>query len=424
LCPRCSDHKQLDSSYNEVYKFGAANGFDGDLHEFRITPEGTALITVYEIIDADLTPFGHEADGKIWDSLIQEIDLETGQLIFQWRASEHHELTETMRDIPNADPFDWFHINSIDKDLQGNYLVSSRYLHALTYISGWTGEIIWVLGGKRNNFTDLSDGRATGFMYQHDARWEDDYTTITLFDNGAEDGHLVEPYTRGMRIKIDQDAMTAELVLEYINPHHIHAVSQGSLQVLPNGNVLMGYGNSGAMTEYASNGTVLCDVHFGPQDWFTSGDIQSYRTYKFDWVGKPATRPDVAIETLTLSETEMTILYVSWNGATEVRRWVLQGTDDVQRGRWEDLLVEEKDGFETQIIIPDAAPTYVRVCGRDQDGKLLGDSDVWMWREDKVSFPVSDFPPLHLKHGLTFSRSRGSPPRCTSGGTKPRRCGG
>jgi hypothetical protein len=346
------------------------------------------LITVYQVIDGDLTPFGHEADGKVWDCLIQEIDLDTGNLVFQWRASEHHELTETMRDVPNPDPFDFYHINSIDKDPKGNYLVSSRYLHTVTYISGETGEIIWVLGGKRNNFTDLSDGKATGFMYQHDARWDDDYTTITIFDNGAEDMHLVEPYTRGIRVKIDQVAMTAKLVNEYVNPNHIYGMSQGSLQVLPNGNVLMGYGNTGAMTEYSSNGTVLCDLHFDPQAWFGSGDIQSYRTYKFDWVGRPNTKPDVQIEASEDPESNLTSLYVSWNGDTEVRRWMLEGTDDVERGLWKAIIGEKRDGFETQLVIPSGSPHFVRARGLDKDGRVLGESDAWNWRQKRVRYPI------------------------------------
>lgn len=369
-----------------MHKFGGFNGLGGDLHEFRITPEGTAMITLYEIIDADLTPFGHEADGKIWDCLIQDIDLATGKLLFQWRASEHHELTETLRKIPNDDPFDWHHINSVDKDHKGNYLVSSRYLHAVTYISGETGEIIWVLGGKRNSFTDLSDGKATKFWFQHDARWQDDYTTITIFDNGGDDFGKVEPYTRGLRVKLDQVAMTAELVTEYVNPNHIFGMSQGSLQVLPTGNVLLGYGNTPAMTEYAFNGTVLCDVHFGPQSWFGSSDVMSYRTFKFDWVGRPDTKPDVLIERSGDAEGEsgngnLMSVFVSWNGDTEVRRWVLEGTDDVERGRWKDVADEARDGFETQLLIQSDDPRYVRVRGFDRNGNILGESDIWDWRE-------------------------------------------
>jgi hypothetical protein len=390
----------LDSSYKQVSKFGAANNLDGDLHEFRITPEGTALITIYDIIPADLTALGHKADGSIWDCVVQEIDLESGNALFQWRASEHHELTETLREIPNDDPFDWYHINSIDKDIHGNYLVSSRYLHAITYISGATGEIIWILGGKKNMFTDLSSGRATDFLFQHDARWQDDYTTITLFNNGAEDGHLVNP-SRGMRIKIDQVAMTAELINEYMNPNHIFGVSQGSMQVLPNSNVLLGYGNSGAMTEYSANGTVICDVHWGPQDWFTSGDIQSYRTYKFDWIGRPDSQPDA--ELVVAEDGSSVTFYVSWNGDTEVKSWHLESTDGVEEGIWRKVGAVQRIGFETALAIKSTELPFVRASGVDSQGNVLATTNPWNWKQEKVCL-------MALSHAkkvklLNFSRS-------------------
>ncbi len=141
---------------------------DGDLHDFRITEEGTAIFTVYQVVTTDLNSLGkHLPNGEVWDCLIQEIDLATGELIFQWRALDHYAVTDTYRDIGDDGPigraFDFFHMNSITKDLKGNYLTSSRYMHSITYINGKTGEVIWVLGGKRNMFKDLSKGKATNF---------------------------------------------------------------------------------------------------------------------------------------------------------------------------------------------------------------------------------------------------------------------
>ena len=245
-------------------------------------------------------------------------------------------------------------------------------------------------------FRDLSDGKALGFMYQHDARWQDDYTTITIFDNGAEDNHYVEPYSRGIRIRVDQAAMTVELLTEYINPQHIYGMSQGSMQVLPNGNVLLGYGNTGAMTEFAANGTVLCDVHFGPQAWFGSGDIQSYRTFKFDWVGRPDSKPDVAVvvddqdEDLAAAANSggnltTTSFYVSWNGDTEVRRWVLEGTDNVDGGKWTVLDDVQRDGFETRFVMGAAYPHFVKAKGLDRNRKVLTETESWNWKQRKAS---------------------------------------
>jgi hypothetical protein len=232
-------------------------------------------------------------------------------------------------------------------------------------------------------FEDLSGGNATNFAYQHDARWSDDHTTVTLFDNGRDDDRAERDYTRGLRIKLDQEKMTAELVAEYINPNHIFSISQGSFQTLENGNSLMGYGNTPAITEYSWNGTVLCDVHYGPQNRFGAGDSQSYRVYKYEWHGWPTKEPDVKI--LKNEVGEWTI-YVSWNGATEVVHWVLQGavnpeTDDED---WEDLEGIDKVGFETEFEIEASYPIFLRIIGLDAKGEVLGFSTTLDVRAEKV----------------------------------------
>ena len=103
-----NENCQLNSSYDTVYKIGGANGLTADLHEFTITPEGTALMTLYEIVPGDVSMFREfdpqkNPDDKdanyIWDGVFQEINLDTGDLIFEWRASEHVNVTETYRPV-------------------------------------------------------------------------------------------------------------------------------------------------------------------------------------------------------------------------------------------------------------------------------------------------------------------------------------
>lgn len=189
-------------------------------------------MTVYQVINKDLSELGKDFVGEIWDCLIQEVNLETGDLVFQWRASDHYKVSDTLRDIGDdgviGRAFDFFHMNSIAKDSNGNYLTSSRYLHSLTYINGTDGEIIWILGGKGNMFRDLSDGNATNFAYQHDARWSDDHTTVTMFDNGVDDSHSDTADTRGLRVELDEEKMTAKVVAEY----RTHMESMAFLKVL------------------------------------------------------------------------------------------------------------------------------------------------------------------------------------------------
>ncbi|KAI9737368.1 MAG: hypothetical protein M1834_009522 [Cirrosporium novae-zelandiae] len=363
----------LDQSYNERYKLGAAQGLDGDLHEFLFTGEGTALITVYQIVQHDLTAIGKSATGYIWDGIIQEIDIETGELKFMWRASEHYKVEEsffTAGGTSSSDPLDFFHINSIEKDPKGNYLISSRYMHTVTYINGTDGEIIWKLGGKNSDFEDISSGEATNFAWQHHARWHDDYSTITLFDNGARAGLTTADYARGMWIKLDFEKMTAELKQAYINPKRFISSSQGSLQVLNNGHVLVGYGFNGVFTEFDEDGTVLCDTHFEAASSFESGNVQSYRAYKQAWKGYPTDSPAIKVD--------HNIVYMSWNGATEVSSWVIEGANSAEPADMEFYQVKtvRRAGFETLAALDDNSGSYVRVTAIDDDGNVLGYSDI------------------------------------------------
>ncbi|KAG4027953.1 hypothetical protein MFRU_025g00200 [Monilinia fructicola] len=368
----------LDKHYREVHKVIAANGLAGDLHDFTITENGTALITIYDVVVANLSYVGIP-QGYVWDCVIQEIDLATGELVFEWRVADHYSISDTLRDLPDGNggvnsAFDFFHINSIDKDAKGNFLISSRYFHSLTYLNGTTGDIIWILGGKKNMFTDLSGGRATNFAYQHDARWRHNRTAISLFDNGGDDGHPGNA-TRGLLLSLDEVKMTVKIIREYMNPTEIHSVSQGNLQMLDDGHVIIGYGNTGAFTEYSTNGTAICDVHFGPQSRFGEGEVQSYRTFKFEWHGWPTTDPDVRILT---NGSDWLSFYVSWNGATEVQRWLLQGADSAEAGEeeWKTLDYADKTSFETEFEIPHLYPRYLRVKGMGSLNNVTGEEEL------------------------------------------------
>lgn len=366
----------LDETYKTAFKVGAGHGRAADLHEFRITDDGTALLTIYEVVPADLRAVNATAgaDGWIWDCLIQELHLATQEVLFEWRASEHWDVTASFHDLGpdgGADaPWDYFHINSIDKDDRGNYLVSSRYMHALTYIDGRTGDTLWVLGGARNMFADLSGGNATNFRYQHHARWHDDHTTITLFDNGAEAWHYVSPVSRGLSLAVDLDAMTVAVRQEYVDPGRTLSQSQGSMQLLPSGHVLVGYGFNGAFTEFAANGTALCDVHFQAGASVETGDAQSYRVLKHAWTGRPTTKPAAKLVGDRV--------FVSWNGATEVREWVLEGADagEVDERDWTVVQRVDRRGFETTLESDGDGWPFLRLVALDDEGAVLGRSEV------------------------------------------------
>ncbi|KAI1114119.1 Arylsulfotransferase-domain-containing protein [Nemania sp. NC0429] len=407
----------LDSSYELFRKLEpAGEGLRGDLHEFRLTDRGTALITVYNPVPADLTPVGGPAEGWALDCLVQEIDVDTGALVFEWRAAAHVALADTVRAFAGEDDgttpetaFDFFHLNSVDVDGAGNYILSARHTSSILCVSP-RGDILWTLGGKANGFRDASGGRATDFMYQHDARYyhqnqhhdgDGNAThtlTLSLFDNAAaERAGPASPHdhSRGLLLRLDTEAMTATLVREYADPANPRraALSQGSMQVLDD-RVVLGYGwlpfitelstsSSSSSSDSDDGGHVLCAVELAP--WISArwGLVNNYRAFKAQrWVGTPTAPPDVHLDAGAGR------VYVSWNGATEVRRWVLQGAE------WADLLesasatgggaeagfvdLEDvvKESFETAFAVGSHMPRYLRVAAVDGDGVVLARSRI------------------------------------------------
>lgn len=359
----------LNSSYEVAYRIKPhGKGLKGDSHEFRITAQDTALITIYHKRQADCTELGLGESCWIQDGLFQEIDIETGNLLFEWRATDHIRMSDVYSSPSHKDghgkskqdAFDFFHINSVDKTESGDYLISARYMHAVVCISGTTGEILWQLGGKNNHFEDLNG--ATDFAWQHHVTWQGN-NTISVFDNHANNVfHSRSKHSKGMLIRLDMQNMTASLIQKYVHPDEILNVSQGSVQVIrETGNVFVGFGNSPTYIEYSADGDVLCSAHFGPHLIFEIIDFglaKSYRVFKHPWVGRPKTVPDVKVKGRKA--------YVSWNGATEVTSWRLEAA----RGRDDEFVTIqelERDGFETSFAIDtiDTTNAYVRIAALD-----------------------------------------------------------
>ncbi|RVX72947.1 hypothetical protein B0A52_03300 [Exophiala mesophila] len=359
----------LDSSYQVAYKIKPhGSGLKADSHEFRITPQGTALVIIYHKRQTDCTELGLGKSCWIQDGVFQEIDIETGKLIFEWRATDHVRMNDVFSSpcrkdgygTSKKDAFDFFHINSVDKMDNGDYIISARYLHAVACISGKTGEILWQLGGKNNKFQDLDT--ATDFAWQHHVTWQGN-NTLSLFDNHANSViHGPSQHSKGMIIRLDMDNMTASLIQKYVHPDKILNVSQGSVQIIPeSGNVLVGFGNSPTYVEYTADGQVLCNMHYAPHIAFELVDFglaKSYRVFKSPWVGRPKTVPDVKIKNGKA--------YVSWNGATEVTGWRLQTAKTLAATDNEFVTVQElqRDGFETSFSL-DNTHDYVRIVALD-----------------------------------------------------------
>ncbi|KAF2835004.1 hypothetical protein M501DRAFT_999555 [Patellaria atrata CBS 101060] len=356
----------LNQSYVEIARVSAPR-FPGlaDFHEFTITQDDTALFPLYIPKQYDLSSVGGPSDGWVLDSMFQEVDIATGELIFEWNATNHVLINETYNTLSGSGgseeaPFDYFHINSIAKDQNGDYLVSARVMSCIFKISGPDGTILWRLNGRRSDF-DVED--AAVFAFQHDARWlNDEQTRMTLFDNGPTEG---VDYSRGLLLDVDQDARTVRLITDFTNAAKTFGQYEGSLQAVDpsdeNTNFIVGYGSEPFFTECDSEGNILLDVQYA-----TGNVINSYRTYKLPWQGLPLTLPDIHWNK------DGNKAYFSWNGATDVEEWVLYTADSSNATTWMNVTTARRTGFETTIDLEELdLEDYIRAKAVNGDGDEL-----------------------------------------------------
>jgi hypothetical protein len=345
----------FDGSYREVARVRAGNGYRGDLHEFLITPEDTALLVAYAPARTNLSPIGGPKEGMAWEGIVQEVDIESGNVIFEWHSLEHVGIEESYIEPPE-DPdhiYDYFHINSIDVEPDGNLLLCARNTWGVYKLERESGKIIWRLGGKESDF---QMGEGTQSAFQHDARRQRD-GTITIFDNGAHP--KVHDRSRGIVVELDEQKMSAKLVREYTTPEKRISTSQGNMQLLPNSNVLIGWGSEPFVSGFSYEGELLFEARFPPE-------CESYRAFRFPWSGHPTDEPAVALEQ---GPDDKLKLYVSWNGATEVESWeVFAGP---RPGRLESVGSVPRDGFETAMLVQTFDP-YIAVRAKDRVGQPLG----------------------------------------------------
>ncbi|KAJ5836346.1 hypothetical protein N7447_002372 [Penicillium robsamsonii] len=369
----------INSRYEEAYQIRSGNGWQLDAHELTLSSSGTALLVINGVFAVNQTTFEAPLGVDfILDAGFQEIEVQTGEVLFEWRASDHYSFEEYYHLQPGDGKTektapDLFHVNSIEKDDLGNYLISCRMMSSIAYVDGQTGAVIWKLGGKANMFKDLSGGAATAFNGQHHARFHKDGQIVSIFDNGNCPGRPVTGPTRGLTLVLDIEKMTVQLQHEYISPNSVLTDNSGSMQVLDSGNVVLGFGPNANWAEYASNGSLLCNVHLGPETFFNSGEIRTYRISKSPWVGHPQGMPNIAVDGGRV--------YVSWNGATEVFMWSLSGID-IEAAWGESVFLGTflKDGFETEIYVP-TSPTcrYFFISALDRAGQVLGSTPTVQW---------------------------------------------
>jgi Arylsulfotransferase (ASST) len=353
-----------DSSYRRLAVVRAGNGYQPDLHEFQITPQGLGLITVYDGIDCDLSGVGGAKDAAVADTLLQEIDLKTGLVEYEWHSLDHVPLSDSYAAGAHASrttPFDFFHINAIDIEHDGDLLVDARNTWAAYDVDPRSGRVRWRLGGKRSSFTM---GPGTRTAWQHDAREQPD-GTITFFDNGATPA--VHKQSRAIDVRLDTQRMTATLVREQGHPGTpLVAGSQGNVQALADGSWMVGWGEAPYLSEFSASGSLLFDAHL-------PAAYESYRAYRLPWSGQPTDLP--ALAAVRSPSGHGATVYASWNGATLLASWrVLAGPSP---GALAPVAGAAKRGFETAIAVPGVrVGSYVELQALDASGAVIGASHV------------------------------------------------
>ncbi|KAI9734893.1 MAG: hypothetical protein M1834_001973 [Cirrosporium novae-zelandiae] len=371
----------MDNSYRMVNSVQSIAHVPADGHEFNVLEsENTALVSAYLPVRYDLSSYGiTNGQGWLLSGVVQEIDIATGDSIFEWRSIDHvypnasyAPLNVSSGSMLAGDGlaaesgWDYFHLNAIDKNSEGDYLISSRHCSTVFKVSGADGSIIWRLGGVDSDFT-LDNFT---FNYQHDTRFlsENETTTIiSLFDNASDDYNTVTDYSAGKIIAINNSTMTATLLQEYSVSNGTQLLlsgSQGNVQMLDSGNVFIGWGSNAVVSEHTKDGNLVFYADFD------NGETTNYRAYKFNWTGYPTDTP--AVYAYAHNTTAPTVISVSWNGATEVTQWAFYGSD-IRTGNFTALGTVNRTGFETNYTSSEYQG-YVIAKALASDGSELGKS--------------------------------------------------
>jgi hypothetical protein len=265
---------EMDNRYNIIDSFYTKNGYTTDVHELQLLPNGNALLLGqdFEHVDMSKVVQGGNVNANVIGCVIQELD-PFKNVIFQWRSFDHYKITDATPDINLLDTtIDYVHANAVDVDSDGNFLLSARHLDEITKINKTTGDIIWRLGGKNNQFLFTND--TIGFSHQHHIRRIAN-GDITMFDNGNLHN---PPFSRAVEYKLDEVNKTATLIWQYKNSPVTYTFAMGSVQRLDNGNTLIGWGvnqtNNIQITEVNTRGEIVFELDYPYNN--------SYRAFRFN----------------------------------------------------------------------------------------------------------------------------------------------
>ncbi|EEU43769.1 uncharacterized protein NECHADRAFT_95070 [Fusarium vanettenii 77-13-4] len=388
---------KLDGTHGRMYGYHVLLGSDYEVakvvraksprltsaHEFRLVDGRTALIENPTPRVVSLKSWGGD-EGQNWVlsggfqgmyRYPSTTYIETGDVLFEWQSFDHVDpkcLPGSGRN--ETDAWNYFHINSVDKDDEGNYLLSARNIAAIFKINGTSGDIIWQLGGFHGG-SSFQISQEDRFSFQHHARFhgrspDGSLEFISLFDNGAHSAPFkTHPFSRARYFQLDHNKGTAKALKTFDAPDGLSAHTQGSVQILPNKNFFVNWGQAGAVTEFNKDGKVLFHSYLdsAPEGIF----VQSYRGFRANWTGNPSEEPAVAA--FKRQEKSGLDVYASWNGDTEAASWrfyarSLEQSQDQLLGEF------ERKGFETHAELREfsvGGDLLVTAEAVDVNGKVL-----------------------------------------------------
>jgi hypothetical protein len=275
--------------FQQIATVNAGNGYQADGHEFLITPWNTALILAYATATADLTSIGGPAGQTVIDGIVQEIDIRTGRVLFQWNSADHVPYSDSEQPLPSSPstPWDWFHVNAVHLDGTGNLLIDARNTWTTYDVSRRTGAINWELGGKQSSFTEqAAPGQALDsaneiFAWQHDPEYVG-HGEFTFFDNESSGAPLL-PASRAVTVQLNPRSKVATLVASDSQPEGLSAPSQGNAQTTGNGDLFVGWGALPYFSEFSPSGQLVFNAEF-------PAGVNTYRAYRAPWFppGQPA----------------------------------------------------------------------------------------------------------------------------------------
>ena len=271
-----------NARYQQIATVKPANGYLPDFHEFLITPWNTALILADTIGTANLTSLGLSAHQQVVDGVVQEIDIKTGKLLFQWVSSGHVPYSDSHAPMPQpGQPWDWFHINAVHLDTDGNLLISSRFTWTIYKVNLRTGAMMWQLGGKHSTFAIKAapgqklDSAGEIFAFQHDPEALGG-NVYTVFDDESDGQSTLYSSSRAVTISLDLATGTATLIKSVNQPEGLTAGATGSAQTTKNGDLFVSWGGLSYFSEFSPSGKLLFNARLPV-------GVGTYRAYRLPW---------------------------------------------------------------------------------------------------------------------------------------------